>query len=399
MPPLDRLYQRVLVPVITIVVASTLILFTLTSVSQPTWLPASSHTVPADYLQDQQQAFNATGHSNTTWDCTCYTYDSSEPLPEIPEIVDSSNATQPEESTLTIQVPESLPEPPAALMNKINANLVDGRVLVIATANYGMRDYMYNWIESLKRTNETRYLIFCLDDKLYTHLVNAGYEDHAATIPEEWFHQQVASNFEDYFSPQYKAITHAKTLVVQRLLYLDITVFFSDIDIVWLRPRMREYIKTLLDIREETHVVFQQEGLDERQINSGFFMMRPYEDMKRMLAETIRLQDSNEGLTQQGAMNRALDPMILDLRSTSVVLLDVIYFPNGYAYFDHNLSNSLGVDPYILHANYRVAGDKKKELETRGYWYVDEEWLKQVDAMVEESWEEQTDAIVAGNGS
>lgn len=46
-----------------------------------------------------------------------------------------------------------------------------------------------------------------------------------------------------------------------------------------------------------------------------------------------------------------------------------------------------------------MAGDKKKELETRGYWYVDEEWLKQVDAMVEESWEEQTDAIVAGNGS
>ena len=48
---------------------------------------------------------------------------------------------------------------------------------------------------------------------------------------------------------------------------------------------------------------------------------------------------------------------------------------------------------------YQVADEKKKELDIRGYWYVDEEWLKQVDAMVEQSWEEQADAIVAGNGS
>ncbi|KAI9311430.1 nucleotide-diphospho-sugar transferase-domain-containing protein [Dichotomocladium elegans] len=296
---------------------------------------------------------------------------------QVPELADSDRH---------IEVPDSLPAPPADLMRKIDANMADGRVLIIATANYGMRDYMYNWIESLKRTNETKFLVFCLDDKLYEHLVSAGYGEHATTIPDEWFHQAVASEFEDYWSPLYKAITHSKTLVVQRLLYLDINVFFSDIDIVWLRPRMREYLKALLDIRQDTHVIFQQEGLDERQINSGFFMMRPALDMKRLLAETIVLQDSNQGLTQQGAMNRALNSIIKDIRTSSVILLDVMHFPNGFAYFDHNLSNSRGVQPYILHANYRVAGRKKEELQMRGYWYVDEEWIKEIDEVVESTW-------------
>ncbi|KAI8145171.1 nucleotide-diphospho-sugar transferase-domain-containing protein [Fennellomyces sp. T-0311] len=296
-------------------------------------------------------------------------------------------------------VPESFGDPPKKLMDKINSNLLENRVLIIATANYGMRDYMYNWIESLKRTNENKFLIFCLDEKLYTHLVNAGYEEHATTIPDSWFHQDVASGFEDYFSPKYRIITHAKTLVVQRLLYLDVTVLFSDVDIVWLRPRMVDYVRTFMDMRQETHVIFQQEGVDERTINSGFYLIKPEEDMKRMLARTIYLQDSSKGLTQQGAMNEALREMIKDIRTSSVVLLDVMFFPNGYAYFDRNLSKSRGVEPYILHANYRVAGDKKKELQKLDLWYLDEDWLRSVDAQVDQSWQEQMDAIAPGNSA
>ncbi|KAI7857612.1 nucleotide-diphospho-sugar transferase-domain-containing protein [Circinella umbellata] len=373
---------------------------TVLAASKPTWVPASSQTVPAGYLHEQQHAFNATDNINNNnnstdpWECTCYSYDSDEPLAEKPDpITDAGGAKDP------IIVPESFSDPPAELMNKINKNFVEGRVLLIATANYGMRDYTYNWIESLKKTGVDKFLVFCLDDKLYKHMVNAGYEQNAATIPASWLDLDVADGFEDYFSPKYRIITHAKTLVVQQLLYLDVTVFFSDVDIVFLRPRMIEFVKTYMDMRPETHVIFQQEGLDTRQVNSGFYLIKPEYDMKRMLAQTIYLQDSTEGLTQQGAMNRALDDMVKDIRSSSVVLLDVIFFPNGFAYFDNNLSKSRGVEPYILHANFRVGDAKKKELVNLGMWYLDEKWLKKVDAQVEQSWQEQVDTIAPGNSS
>lgn len=355
----DRPVRRVLVVVSAAFFASVLAYLTLVDPSQQTWV-ASKQTVQAGYLQEQQQhAFNATtpqGNASDPWQCTCYSYDdTTQPLPNLQPQNTTPAAAQEHGAAYPVIVPEGFAPPPEDLMHKINDNLLDGRVLTIATANFGMRDYVYNWIESLKRTNEDKFLVFCLDDKLYTHLVNAGYEAHAAHIPESWFHQDVPAAFEEYYTPKYRAITHAKTLVVQRLLYLDITVFFSDVDIVWLRPRMREYVRTFLDIRRETHVIFQQEGLDERQVNTGFFMMRPTYEMKRLLAETIYIQDTTENMTQQGALNKALDALVLDIRTSSVVLLDVLFFPNGFSYFDNDLPRTRGIDPYILHANYRVS--------------------------------------------
>ncbi|ORY91080.1 nucleotide-diphospho-sugar transferase-domain-containing protein [Syncephalastrum racemosum] len=398
--------------------ASVLAYLTLVDPGQQTWV-ASKHTVQAGYLQEQQQqAFNATGsqtqaeaqgNASDPWQCTCYSYDdTTQPLPnsQAQNTTAAAAAAAPAAPAVTEQehgaaypviVPEGFAPPPEDLMQKINDNLLDGRVLTVATANFGMRDYLYNWIESLKRTNEDKFLVFCLDDKLYTHLVNAGYEAHAAHIPESWFHQDVPAAFEEYYTPKYRAITHAKTLVVQRLLYLDVTVFFSDVDIVWLRPRMREYVKTFLDIRRETHVIFQQEGLDERQVNTGFFMMRPTYEMKRLLAETIYIQDTTDGMTQQGALNKALDALVLDIRTSSVVLLDVLFFPNGFSYFDNDLPRTRGIDPYILHANYRVGDAKREELRQRGFWYLDDDWLRRVDAQTEQAWEENIDAIMPGN--
>lgn len=358
---LERFARRTLIVILAVVLVSTLAYLSFQESNEPSWVAASSHPVSADYLQthqqQRQQPFNITGEISTDydpWQCVCYSYDYNERLlqpvesdPELP--LDLSGESGP------VIVPESFAEPSAELLDKINNNLLEDRVLITAVANYGMRDYLYNWIGSLTRTNEDKYLVFCLDEQLCNHLVNAGYESHAALIPEDWFHQRVTSGFEDYFSPKYRVITHAKTLVVQRLLYLDITVFFSDVDVVWLRPRMREYVKTLMDIRPETHVIFQQDGLDERQVNTGFYLMRPTYEMKRLLAETIYLQDTREDVTQQGAMNQVLGSLVADVRTSSVVLLDVMFFPNGFAYFDNNLSQSRNIEPYVLHANYRVS--------------------------------------------
>ena len=249
---------------------------------------------------------------------------------------------------------QTFPEPEEHFMNKIRDQLSQDNILVIATANYGMRDYVYNWILSLEKTGHEKYVVFCIDEDLYNHLEATGYGNHASRIPDEWFHKPIEASFSDYYSPTYAAITHAKTLVVQRLLYFGFTVFFSDVDIVWLQPHIVDFLAGRLSVREESHVLFQQEGYDQMNINSGFYIMRPEDSMKKLLADTIELQDTGE-YTQQGAMNRALYNLDMDMRTSPVVLLDLFLFPNGFAYFQNNVPQQWGVQPYIAHANYLVS--------------------------------------------
>ncbi|OBZ83616.1 UDP-galactose:fucoside alpha-3-galactosyltransferase [Choanephora cucurbitarum] len=333
----------------------------------------------ASYLTNEQTFFDA----NTTYDpfvCDCSTIaqNISSSLPSEPITLPDEN-----QNTQDIEIPDHLPPPPAALMKKIKANLLENRVLVVATANFGMRHHVYNWIESLKRTGQKKFLIFCFDQKLYDHLKAAGYSRHASMIPDIWFHTQVEADFKTYFSKEYRIITHSKTLVVQQLLYLDINVFFSDVDIIWLRPNIVDYVNTLMQMRQETHVLFQQEGMNQQEVNSGFYLMRPSLEMKRLLAETIAIQDANDAKTQQGAMNMALDKLNLDLRTGSVVLLDALHFPNGFVYFTQDLPNKHGIKPFIIHANYLVGEEKKTKLKEYDYWYLNETWLDQIDTQLE----------------
>ncbi|ORZ18887.1 nucleotide-diphospho-sugar transferase-domain-containing protein [Absidia repens] len=322
---------------------------------------------------EEQQAFQAGSNPDGSdpWYCSCYNDNDNEL---------QQQAALPEDGDLGPSiVPDTFSQPPDDLLQKINDNLQDHRVLIVATANYGMRDHVYNWIESLKRTNEDKFLILCLDDKLYDHLVLTGYERNVATIPSTWLHQKIDAGFEEYYTQMYRVITHAKTLVVQQLLYLDINVLFSDVDIVWLKPRIREQLYMYLDMRSETHVVFQQEGSDQKNINSGFYIMRPSEKMKRLLAATIYFGDQNDKLTQQGALNKALGYLNLRLTSSDVILLDVLQWPNGWIYFSNNWTKSLGIEPYIVHANYLVGEDKKNKLRDDNFWYIDDAWLASID--------------------
>ncbi|KAI8331117.1 nucleotide-diphospho-sugar transferase-domain-containing protein [Blakeslea trispora] len=328
----------------------------------------------ATYLSNEQTFFTNTTYDPFVCDCNSTAQNTSILLPE-PTLLT--------ENTQDIDIPDRLPPPPSGLMKKIKANLLEHRVLVVATANYGMRHHVYNWIESLKRTGQHKFLIFCFDRKLYDHLVMAGYGRHASMIPDIWFHTQVEADFKTYFSKEYRIITHSKTLVVQQLLYLDINVFFSDVDIIWLRPNIVDYVSTLLEMRQETHVLFQQEGMNQQEVNSGFYLMRPSLEMKRLLAETIAIQDANDAKTQQGAMNMALDKLNLDLRTGSVVLLDVLHFPNGFVYFTHDLPNKHGIQPFIIHANYLVGEEKKAKLMEHDYWYLNDTWLDQIDTQLE----------------
>ncbi|KAI9472054.1 MAG: nucleotide-diphospho-sugar transferase-domain-containing protein [Benjaminiella poitrasii] len=243
-------------------------------------------------------------------------------------------------------------------------------VLLTAVVNSGMLDYTYNWIESLKRTNQDdRFLVFAIDQGVVDGLTKKGYGRQVTMIPNDWFHVPLASDFALWKSSDYRPITHAKTLVVERLLYLDITVWFTDVDIVFLSPHIRETILTQMAQRPNTDVAFSQE-VDYRTVNSGFYMIKPTIVTKQFMGRVIQAQDATEVLTQQKVMNSVLKSMFpRDLLHSPYRLLDMMLFPNGNYYFRMNLPLKLGIQPLMVHANYLV-GDKKKEtLIKAGLWY------------------------------
>ncbi|KAI8582437.1 hypothetical protein K450DRAFT_227189 [Umbelopsis ramanniana AG] len=268
---------------------------------------------------------------------------------------------------------ERVYDPPAQeVIDAIERNFIEvaERTLLIAVVNHGMLEYTLNWIESLKRTEITNFLVFAIDQELVDALTNIGLGSNVVLIPEEWRHVQLSGDFAAWKTNSYTPITHAKSLIVERLLYLDVTVWFSDVDIVFVNPNIYTHLMWNLKSRKNLHMVFSQET-QYTSINSGFYLMRPTDVSKRVMGRTIDIQDRIPALTQQRVMNRVLAGMDQQYKTSPMLLLDLMLFPNGHFYFGSKLPISLGFEPMMVHANYRVGDAKKAALQDVGLWYLD----------------------------
>ncbi|KAF7724741.1 hypothetical protein EC973_000769 [Apophysomyces ossiformis] len=272
--------------------------------------------------------------------------------------------------------PKIYDEPDSVTMDAIERNVMPdpyskGRVLLTAVVNSGMLDYTLNWIMSLERTNHNKFLVFAIDEALEEALISRGYKDHVVRIPPSWFHVALASDFVKWKSNAYRPITHAKSLVVERLLYLDITVWFSDVDIVLTSPYVRDVMLQKMASRPNTDMAFTQE-VDHRSINSGFYIMRPTNVSKQLMHAVIERQDRTRSETQQKIMNRIIHSLFpAHYQERPILLLDMFLFPNGKLYFDRKLPTKLGFEPLMIHANYRIGDEKKRTLRKAGLWYLD----------------------------
>lgn len=280
--------------------------------------------------------------------------------------------------------PPKYTPPPQDTMLAIESNLIiepvldskgkptkkESRVLLTAVVNSGMIDYTMNWIESLKRTNQDdKFLVFAIDQGVVDELTIRGYGNQVTLIPQDWFHVPLASDFALWKTNDYRPITHAKSLIVERLLYLDVTVWFTDVDIVFLSPHIRSTMLLKMSERPNTHMLFSQE-VDQRTINSGFYMMKPSAVTKQFMSYVVKEQDKPNALTQQKVMNSVLKSMFKrDLAAGPYRLLDMLLFPNGKYYFRMNLPKKLGLQPLMVHANYLIGDKKKQALKKAGLWY------------------------------
>jgi hypothetical protein len=245
------------------------------------------------------------------------------------------------------------------------------KVLLTAVSNGGMSDYTLNWIESLRRCKlDDQFVVFAIDQGMVDTMNKAGYGEHVVLIPESWFHKELSDNFEAWLSDGYTPITHAKSLVVERLLYAGITVWFSDVDIVFTSPHIFDYLMMKLNSRKaKTEALFSQET-EQDFINSGFYVMKATLTNKRILASSIYIQDHEPQVTQQRALIRILQDENLNYHTSPIALLDLMLFPHGRMYFDQHLPTKYGLQPMMVHANYRKGDRKREDLEKFGLWYI-----------------------------
>jgi Nucleotide-diphospho-sugar transferase len=275
---------------------------------------------------------------------------------------------------------KSVSAPNDEMMAMINNNILDSAnsVLLTAVANSGMSNYTLNWIESLRRCNIDRFLVFAIDSQLVDTLSAAGYERNVVAIPEDWFHVPVSDGLMSWGNlNKYLPVTHSKSLVVEHLLYMNVTVWFSDVDVVFLSPHIYSYLLHKLRIRPATEALFQQRGIkDNNDINSGFFIMKPTDLTKHIISTSISVQDEdyrkfkNSKTTQQRAINRVIESLNIDFYTSPLVMLEMELFPVGNVYFDKNIPMKYGFNPLMVHGNFRDGDEKEVALRKAGLWYI-----------------------------
>ncbi|CAO3667583.1 unnamed protein product [Rhizopus stolonifer] len=273
-------------------------------------------------------------------------------------------------------IPKSYAPPNQATLDAIERNTIREKygqrrpvkVLLMVVVNSGMMEYTLNWIASLKETGQDdRFLVFAIDQGVVDTMTSQGYGQQVTLIPSDWFHLPLESKFALWKSNAYLPITHAKTLVVERLLYLGVTVWFTDVDIVFLSPHIRQAMVLQMGDKD---MVFSQE-IDQRVINSGFYMIKPTQTSREFMGLVVQAQDETDTLTQQKVMNKVLRKVFAkDFLNTPFRLLDMLLFPNGCDYFRKNLPTKFGLKPFMLHANCLIGSKKKDALTKEGMWYI-----------------------------
>ncbi|KAG2183036.1 hypothetical protein INT44_006017 [Umbelopsis vinacea] len=298
--------------------------------------------------------------------------------PDNDELEDNSSSQFLDYKLITTNKTVSAPN--AEMMAMIQDNILDtqNNVLLTAVANSGMANYTLNWIESLKRCDIDKFLVFAIDSELVDILYAAGYERNVVAIPDDWFHVPVKNTLISWGNMHdYLPVTASKSLVVEHLLYLDITVWFSDVDLVFLSPHIYTYLLHKFMIRPATEALFQQRGIkDKNDINSGFFIMKPTPLMKHIISESIKVQDEDNAkykkskLTQQRAINRVIESLNIDFYTSPIVLLEMELFPVGNVYYDMNIPMKYGFNPLMVHGNFRDGEKKEVALRKAGLWYI-----------------------------
>lgn len=247
--------------------------------------------------------------------------------------------------------------------------------LITVIANYGVFEFVLNLIISLKLNKFEKFLIICLDVKLYEKLIEYGLIEHATLVPSSWIPNPVSSTETKWSTKEYNQVTHTKTFIVYKLLQKGYNVVFTDVDIVWLSPHIVQYLDFIAPDKDLVY------SLDIIDMNTGFYLARPTTRLKRILWKIIQAEKATEqekpnkfgqiNKNDQDVTNQVINHYYSYWKMKHAYGLDKLLFPNGMFYYLKGLNRQFEIQPMIFHANYMIGLERKKRaLKEENMWYL-----------------------------
>jgi len=185
------------------------------------------------------------------------------------------------------------------IIEVIKKNKIDD-CTIISISNYGYLNLTLNWIESLQKINFTRYVLFCLDLKLFDYLTEKGYGNHLVKVPSAWIDFEITPYFATWAKTDYNHITQAKVHIWYQLLELNINFLFSDPDVVWLDKNIILHIQTIFKYSLAEIAMAQDQEPSDFFYNTGLFYAKSTHFCKQLFLKLIQeiRKDSENAIDQ-----------------------------------------------------------------------------------------------------
>lgn len=270
-----------------------------------------------------------------------------------------------------------------SIQNIVNGVKVNGKYLTVATANMAHLDFVMNWRESIRRHlgADDKLLVVSLDDEVYAclrdrHIPTLHISElfDADTQDQNNLDKDSLRMEQQWGSATYNRLVNMKIDVAYILLkYYELEyLVYTDVDVVWLQPRMFEYFDILFQVQEQIQtfdILFSSSGKGPFYPCTGFYVIRKSDFSIRFL-ESISTFPNKQTEHDQAIAT------LLYTQLNSEDKLRIHALP-GHLFMDGDTlawREYYNVQPWIFHANYVVGFKGKKEmLEKAGYWYVDAE--------------------------
>lgn len=165
-----------------------------------------------------------------------------------------------------------------------------------------------NWILSLKKINIDKFLILCLDQDLFNFLAHKGYLDNLFMVPSDWHEFKLTQYMTVWNTKEFDTLMHARTQIIHKLLKLNVTLLFTDLDIVWLNQNVLEHVQFIFR-QTSVDVLFSISEVYVRKVwyCMGFYYVKPTTFTIELFADLIKYQRQNPQRNDEENLNSMVD--------------------------------------------------------------------------------------------
>uniref|UniRef100_A0A383W3X9 Nucleotide-diphospho-sugar transferase domain-containing protein n=1 Tax=Tetradesmus obliquus TaxID=3088 RepID=A0A383W3X9_TETOB len=263
--------------------------------------------------------------------------------------------------------------------------------LFVTWANHHYTDFALTWVQHMKLQNITNFMVGAMDDKILASLARRS-------IPTFSMQSGLTTGDFGWGSPTFAKMGRKKISLIAMFLKLDVQVVISDVDVMWLRDPV-PFFKRFPDadvLTSTDHLASTVEGREELErypeagsaFNIGIMLFRkkalPFvEEWVRVIESDDKIWDQNafNDLARKGQQILPDDPNHYFKGDDGKLVMGVLplaYFASGHVYFTQRMHETLGIQPYAVHATFQFSGTpgKKNRFREAGLWLEQYEYYR-----------------------